>query len=256
MGRGACVPHPISLAVFEWRKTYSNTGPPSEQFYARMSQAEGNYFPALPPKPPWGPLLNGFVQNPGPDCRNLLPAPLDAGTIMAWVTGQATISTPLGPGGEISVSLPSGTVGAGPHTLSTVGGKDVGPFSSTVAIPGPIQVTSQFPPGTTLSCNKPLTVSWTGGDDQSAVDVKVRTFAGGFEMYMEAILSGSAGTYTFTPPGFALNDFLVDCPASAEIDVTQTPAALMTFGADGLMLGARHAWKYEYQFTGLQMSSR
>jgi hypothetical protein len=247
------------LGLVEWRKTYFNNGAPAEQIHLRLNQAEANTFPPIPQPGPGYTVLAAI--NAGPDCANLLPLALDAGTLTVQVPGgQINQATPLPPGGETTNSLPAGTVVAGTHSVTTLGGKEVGPFSSTVTLPPPIQVTSQFPPGSTISCSSPLTINWTGTGDQSLVDIRLRAFSGGFEHYLEAILPGSAGTFTFNPPqtGFPpmTLPFPIGCNVPAEIDVTQMPTAttVATFSANGLTLGGRSTWKYQFQFLGMQLT--
>jgi uncharacterized protein (TIGR03437 family) len=260
-GRGACVPQPISLGAFEWRKIYPNNAPPSEQLYVRLSASEGAAFPPLLQAASGGyALLAAYA--PAPQCANLLPTSLDAGTEIIQVPGgQLDLPTPLPPGGETTFALPVGTVGAGTHNVTAMGGKDVGPFSTTVTMPQPIQITSQFPTGATIPCASPITVSWTGADDNSIVVIKL--IAPNLLIsspYLETVVPGSAGTFTFVPmqtgglPSMTL-PFFPACNIPVEIDVTQMPAAsaTTTFSASGLTLGGRNTWKYEFQFQGLQL---
>jgi len=266
-GRGQCVPTPVSLALVEWRKTSFNDLRPTEDLlYYRLNEAEGNAFPELPEYLDWpqgGYTTVTPVLSSGQMCESLLPAGLDGGTLTALAPGSPPVEvlSPTGAGGETVVPLEPGTIGAGNHSITGQGGPQMGSFQSVVTIPAPVEIATELPPGSILPCDQPLEIRWTRGDDSSWVEVTLRRRGG--DEYPDGAASlnapGSTGLLTiqktngFTPPPPALSGF---CGSEVDVIVTQIPhaATISEFSADGLTLGGRHTWKYEFRFEDLRVS--
>lgn len=81
-------------------------------------------------------------------------AMLDAGGISltgpAAFKAQAQLSAIRG-NLSYQLQLPPGSVQPGTFIISSPGGKDVGPFQTSLQVPGGIQITSSFPKGTTFT---------------------------------------------------------------------------------------------------------
>ena len=72
-------------------------------------------------------------------------------------------------GGILNISgatLPPPFLDGGPFTITGPGGKDVGPFSTTIALAPTITWTN---PPSTINRASPLTLTWTGGDSTQMV---------------------------------------------------------------------------------------
>jgi hypothetical protein len=216
--------------------------------YVRLNQAETNRFPAAR-------AVISVDGSPGRDCENMKPAGLDAGTLVGQppVGPAIRVASPAITGGETTALLPTGTVSAGPYSIRAPGGRDVGAFNSAVRIPDPIQVPNQYPPGTTLFCDSGYGVTWTGGDDSSLVMVTFRTVGSPLRFLNTQLVPASQGFATVVE-----RNFPGPCSGEgnfrAEIIVTQMPREdlIPTFSANGLTLGGRHTWKYEWRFEDLR----
>jgi hypothetical protein len=112
-------------------------------------------------------------------------------------------------GGILNVSgatLPPPFLDGGPFTISNgTGGKDVGPFSTTVAAPPVINWTN---PPSTINRSSPLTLTWNGGDSTEMVLIlggssdQTSKASGGF------MCLAPATARTFTVPVNALADLI------------------------------------------------
>lgn len=165
-GGGPCVPNISSLGLIEWKRTVWNMGGSTDTVQIRLSATEASTFPPL--SDPNKPVPSEFWVGPnGPDCPDLMPKGLDAGTL----TLQGPDFPPLqaGPpptlGGEVVFTLPS-RVGTGRYSVTATGGANVGAFSSELTIPEPIRVTTRLAPGDIIDSAKSFAVRWTGGGRQ------------------------------------------------------------------------------------------
>ena len=110
-----------------------------------------------------------------PSLDPTVAAALDAGPQLT-VTGGAggasgtlTADQPHSPymgllGGILNISgatMPPPFLDGGPFTITGPGGKDVGPFTTTIALAPAITWTN---PPSTINRASPLTLTWTGGD--------------------------------------------------------------------------------------------
>jgi uncharacterized protein (TIGR03437 family) len=112
-------------------------------------------------------------------------------------------------GGILNVSgatLPPPFLDGGPFTISNgPGGKDVGPFTTTVALPPAITWTN---PPSTINRSSPLTLTWNGGDSTEMVLIlggssdQTSKASGGF------VCLAPATARTFTVPANALADLI------------------------------------------------
>jgi hypothetical protein len=196
---------------------------------------------------------------------------LDAGEISlagpAALKAQAQSSAIRG-NLSYQLQLPPGSVQPGAFVISSPGGKDVGPFQTSLQVPAGIQITSSFPQGTiignlgTLQSLKPLTVTWTGGAAGQVVTVKVIQHRAGDGDYVQTVAqvpatNGSASS-NVECLGSILNQVctlgLYGAPdAELAVELGPDPAALPTFTAPGLTLGGLAGWAYEYRFPGLSV---
>ena len=129
---------------------------------------------------------------------------LDAGTVSASgpkLAANAVLAASAGP--VYSLVVPNGTLAGGKYTISGNGGKDVAQFSASVNFPSSFTVTN-FDSLTTIDRTKPLTINWTGGDDQVEILIATSKLLGKDASNANVIhtvaltcqVSASAGTYT------------------------------------------------------------
>jgi hypothetical protein len=152
----------------------------------------------------FGTVMSGGLSSLGPT----VAATLDAGPQLT-VTGGAggasgtLIQTSLDPymgllGGNGIISgamvLPPFLDG-GPFTISGLGGKDVGPFSVTVALAPAITWTN---PPSTINRASPLTLTWTGGDSTQNVMILGMSTDQTSKAYGGFTCIAPAGAHSFT----------------------------------------------------------
>jgi uncharacterized protein (TIGR03437 family) len=251
-GGGRCVdPHPDSVAVLRWTKAFAtgvSPAPATDVLSIEFASAIGQQGPFLPAPDSY---RAHAVVSTDPLCPGFSSQPLDAGamTARAGVLPPVPISRKLVNGlAEYSASVPTGYI-TPPTALNIAasGALYVGPFTTTITIPEPIQLTTNFPPGTILDRNQGVLVRWTGGGDPNSV-VTVRLSDGQF--YKESsFLAETGGGYWEPPAGLTFNS------GPFEIIITQTPnpATVQRFQARGLTLGGWHLWSYVFRFAGLQL---
>jgi uncharacterized protein (TIGR03437 family) len=144
-------------------------------------------------------------------------ASLDAGTPLTVTGGAGGASGTIAQtsatspymgllGGILSGStLPPPFLDGGPFTISGPGGKDVGAFSTTIALAPAITWTS---PPSTINRASPLTLTWTGGDSTQTVMIlggstdQTSKASGGF------LCVAPAGAHSFTVPVNSLADLI------------------------------------------------
>jgi uncharacterized protein (TIGR03437 family) len=109
-------------------------------------------------------------------------------------------------GGILSGStIPPPFLDGGPFTITGPGGKDVGAFSTTIALAPAITWTS---PPSTINRASPLTLNWTGGDSTQTVVIlggstdQTSKASGGF------MCVAPAGAHSFTVPVNSLADLI------------------------------------------------
>jgi uncharacterized protein (TIGR03437 family) len=247
-GGGQCVdPPPDSYGVLRWKKTISSgiTPPPAvETFSAEFPSAIGLAFPVSIMG------ISGLPPAYAASCSWTENKQLDAGALTMQGPGFGPLRVLPHTSGTYSSDLPPGTIRAGSFSVIGGGGAGVGSFTTTVAVPDSINLTTSFPPGPLP--DQSLTVAWTGGDPQSIVRLKVvATTAWGARQVQEFSAAASDGSITIT----ARSGVGLTLPHDSDIKITVTQTALgpqiQTFQAGGLTLGGRHVWVYEFRFGGL-----
>jgi uncharacterized protein (TIGR03437 family) len=251
-GGGRCVdPPPESLALFRWTKTVSSgidPPPPTDTLSVEFASAAGKQAPAFPEPPTL--FSTGVITTPGRSCPGFEDRQLDAGFLLAQGPAVALGLLPDVVNGvpRYTATLRPGAIQPAVYRIMSNGGADVGPFTTTMTIPAPIQLTTDFPPGTVLGWDQSVFVTWQGGDPGSAVTMRYvcadRSIA--FSYFREHSVPASRGIIGLDPGA---------CFGPLEIVVTQTPdpAKLERFQANGLTLGGWHLWSYEFRFGGLQI---
>jgi hypothetical protein len=252
-GGGQCVnPAADSYGILSWTRSVTSgaTQAEADTFSAEFPTAVHLVMPALPT--PSNGIIQGATPIPqGPRCA-WADQQLDAGSLTIQGPGFGPVSVPKDSTGRYVLTLPSGTIQTGTFTVTSSGGA-VGAFTSSITIPAPIQLTTTFAPGSHQP-NTPVTVSWQGGDPQDAIDIAI-----GDQQYSETVAAAADGTFTFPTqciPSGGLGPFcgeILPGVRGSDIVARQTPAAsdVTTFQAQGLTLGARHVWTYEFRFTGV-----
>jgi uncharacterized protein (TIGR03437 family) len=146
---------------------------------------------------------------------------LDAGAQLT-VTGGAggasgTMTQSLGStnpyagllGGILNTSsgttLPPPFLDGGPFTVSGPGGKDVGPFTTNIALTPAITWTN---PPSTINRASPLTLTWTGGDSTEVVVIGGSSTDQTSKAYGGFTCVAPAGAHSFTVPVNTLADLI------------------------------------------------
>jgi uncharacterized protein (TIGR03437 family) len=222
-----------------------------------LPQAYTYYGPSCP-VPGYRSLGAGTVtvQGPGLAATPAPVAPLQGGTELASLPYPANgYMTPF-QSGQVSgltvyqASLPSGTIQQGSFVVSASGGSDVGAFQSTVQIGSPIQIQTALA-DLDLYAGQAYTITWTGGDSNSWVTVKLVVHEGPYDYYLwawEARASDESITITGEEPG---ESYGIGGPLEMVIEVVPDPSVVPALSAPGLSLGGLHFWKYTYRFEGL-----
>ena len=141
----------------------------------------------------------------------------------------------------------------GQYSANGVGGTEVGPFGPVqLTVPPLVTVTTSLAPGTTVSRQQPLTLAWTGGNQDDLVVIHGRSYLippGTPQPVTDPmqyrslafVCSTTAGAGQFTIPDYVLGR-LPDGIFS--INVTHMPSAegVARFEATGLDLGGVFRW--------------
>ena len=196
------------------------------------------------------------VQGPGFPLAKAPATPLQAGTTFRNLPLPANGTQIPFESGQVSgltvyqATLPSGAIQQGSYTVSASGGADVAAFQSTVQIGSPIQIQTALA-GLVLYSGEPYTITWTGGDPNAWVTVKLLTHAASYDYYpwaWECRASDESITITGQEPGASYGS---GGPIEMVIEVVPDPSAVPPLSPSGLSLGGVHLWKYKYRFEGL-----
>lgn len=277
-GRGQCV----DPAITSYGQIYLNQsaiygpGVPATTTFSSMSASFPSGPQLQPPVPPqivmapnWSTsatisarLISSQVPFNTLSCAVPGYGDLSAGAIelQGDVPGAAMTVTPqieTGTGTVYAADLPPGFFGPGTYTLSGTAGSAVGLKNAVMTVGAPIQVTSMLTSGTTISESQPFTVTWTGGDANSLVEVSL--ISGGVAAY--TYTPATAGTVTMTPlcsggqDGLSPKVCSFGIPAStgAQVTVQVLPATPTTVRATGVTGPVTLSWGYSYTFTGLTL---
>jgi uncharacterized protein (TIGR03437 family) len=150
---------------------------------------------------------------------------LDAGTVTLTGPGSSNITNQAFLEGSDVYNLPflsgKGSLTAGTYTLTGSGGASVGPFTATVTLGAPFNVTGGLP--TTVNRNSGLNLSWTGGNSSDVVVISgtAATGSGANETGASFLCFTTAGQGTFTVPASILGQL----PA---VTSTQTGAGTLS----------------------------
>ncbi len=148
-------------------------------------------------------------------------------------------------------TLPAGAIRNGTFNVMASADGGTGPFQTSLAVGSGIQITSQFPTGTDLRSDLPVTLNWTGGDPDTIVTMRLVSHYFPVDFIGTCAVSASNHTLTWSPGIPPRKDTPLAGLGDMDIIVGVEPAAPSTFSAPGLTLGGRQTWRYEYRFTGL-----
>lgn len=135
-------------------------------------------------------------------------AALDAGTVTLTGPGSSNITNQAFLEGSDVYNLPflsgKGSLTAGTYTLTGSGGASVGPFSATVTLGAPFNITGGLP--AEVNRGSGLTLSWTGGNSSDVVVISgtAATGSGANQTGASFLCFTTAGQGTFTVPASIL----------------------------------------------------
>lgn len=193
----------------------------------------GAGLPALAASP--ASLSGQTVLNISPQGEFTQTAQVQSGQVRGLTAYQAT--------------LPAGSIQPGSFTLAASGGRDLGAFQSVVQIGSPIQVTTALAGVIVNGSGPPFTISWTGGDPDAWVTLKLLGHYGSSDHYSQEWVA-QATDHQITIQGAAPIGLAVLGPVEIVLEVVPDPSKVPTFSARGLSLGGRALWKYTYRFEG------
>lgn len=267
-GAGACVdpPQQGSGQISLQRTTFPN----SSQAETDTLTASFSAFPAGTASAPVAPLGPGcyigqttYHQPPSSPCAMPGVQPLNVGavTIQGQGFGAIPAATAASNGSLIyTAPMPPGAIRQGTYAVNVGGGGAVAPFQTAIAAGAPIQITSQFASGATISSLNQLVVSWTGGDDSEIVIMRLVDPGQIWDGQLVCTALGSAHSVQYAlyvyPPGQFGQAVLYYPPGAGPLDiiVDVVPASVLApIAAPGLTNGVSLTWMYEYRFTGLQV---
>jgi uncharacterized protein (TIGR03437 family) len=104
-----------------------------------------------------------------------------------------------------SMTMPPPFLDGGPFTVSGPGGKDVGPFTTNIALTPAIAWTN---PPSTINRASPLTLTWTGGDSTEVVVIGGSSTDQTSKAYGGFTCVAPAGAHSFTVPVNTLADMI------------------------------------------------
>ena len=104
-----------------------------------------------------------------------------------------------------SMTVPPPFLDGGPFTVSGPGGKDVGPFTTNIALTPAITWTN---PPSTINRASPLTLTWTGGDSTEVVVIGGSSTDQTSKAYGGFTCVAPAGAHSFTVPVNTLADLI------------------------------------------------
>jgi uncharacterized protein (TIGR03437 family) len=255
-GGGACIDPPTAgYGQITWDRTVASGTDP-----AGITETVTAAFPASPGKQPPPPTEymgigpSNITEYFGPSCPLPGYKSLDAGTVTIEGPGFGPVeAAPAVVDGQrvYRAALPNGTIRPGSFTVMASGGSEVEPFQSSLRIGSGINITSSFPPGTTVLRGRvpyvnSLTVNWTGGDPDAWVTLKLVTHRLIYDSYAFVHARASIGTASVPVA-------VPDGPAEIILELTPDPAQVPALSAPGVSLGGQHLWKYTYRFGGLTL---
>jgi uncharacterized protein (TIGR03437 family) len=145
--------------------------------------------------------LNGLGSTP----QGILFGIADAGSSVTVKGPKGSQVVQISPGiGQTTIAADGSFFAAGSFTISGSGGADVGPFSAAITFPSfPTLVGPQNK--ATVVRSSGMTVSWTGGDPNGALQIVVTSATDQtFNLAVQAFCNVKAGPGTFTIPPYVL----------------------------------------------------
>ena len=150
---------------------------------------------------------------------------LDAGTVTLTGPAGTNLTNQIIPEDTNSYSYQIGTEGVtstgsilqGTYTLTGAGGKDVGPFNTSISVGPPLTLISPLPTIVTESAG--LTVNWQGGNASDVVYIIGASYTNNGTVdnqitnTTEFICTTTAGQQTFTVPASILTQLPIPPPA-------------------------------------------
>lgn len=263
-GAGACVdpPQQSSGQITLQRTIFANsTQPETDALTATFSAfpASTGSSPVAPPAPAC--YIGDTVYHPPPNSPCGIPGiqPLSVGGLTVQAAGFAPLQavTTINNGSLVyTAAMPSASIQQGNYTVNVMGAGSVGPFQTAITAGPPIQITSQFAAGDSLTASQ-LEINWTGGDDSEIVVMRLvdpgQIFDG--QLVCAALGSAQSVRYALYLPGqFGQNVLYYPQGSDLEIIVDVVPASVAaSLTVPGLTNGVSQTWIYEYRFTGLQV---
>jgi uncharacterized protein (TIGR03437 family) len=160
----------------------------------------------------------GAITLNGPSGSNITNAPLTE-TSNLYTLAIAEQITGL-PSGVTLPGIPNASIVPGTYTLKGAGGKDVGPFTTSLNLGSLLTITGGLP--TTVNRSAGLTLNWTGGGSTDTVEIFGTS--GTSTSTAEFICITTAGVGTFTVPASVLNQLPAAGTSSGLLGVFSSPA--------------------------------
>jgi uncharacterized protein (TIGR03437 family) len=260
-GGGPCVDPPVErIALLTWERSVTSGLEPesvTEELRLEFLEAPGKSLPVREIIPESFNLgMPVWAEMEGPSCPLPVDTRLDAGRITASGPGWGPVTAVPAESNGYRIALPGNAIRAGTFVVRGAGGRDVGPFETTLKIPTAIQP-EPLPPGTRipayLRAGGRAWFRWTGGDETSWVRVgvlsrPVRAERG--DWLHEADRLASRGEVSF----WGAEWFGLAPAPDAEVSFTQEAVTPVKFDAPGLTRGGLHRWVYRWRFTGLKVT--
>lgn len=263
-GGGQCLDPPVeSIALITWERTETAGLQPQslkEELRIEFLSGSGMTLPTRNKYPIELETWTIWEEMEGPSCPLPSGARLNAGEITVRGPDWGPIHIRPDESNTYRVMLPQNAIHEGTFVLIGSGGKDVGPFETTLRIPSPIRPRA-FDPGTRISCCRTLAggtgaptdyFSWTGGGDDSWVRVSVLSRAddlGRADWLHESEVIASRGAMGL----FVLQYWGYPSSQDAEVTFTQDGVTPVKFDAPGLTRGGLHRYFYKWRYTGLSV---
>ncbi|MBL8236666.1 MAG: hypothetical protein JNM66_04560 [Bryobacterales bacterium] len=271
-GGGPCVKATVARSgKLAWKRTIT-TGPENdgvkvdEVFSATFVDGESSWLiPGRPPRLGVWATAGGRSDYAAPRCGSYFNGNNSAGELtIQSATGSPFLVKPQLSGQREYVyrsALSSGSIAPGTLTVSGAGTETVGPFRTSISPPPPIEVLTDFRPGTAIGMGKALTITWRNGRQGDLVLVRLRSGYGlinpsellysGLAQYVPA----ESGTVTLETRQLVPGHFELPLIPSDRFSVvvSHIPGSSVPFRAPGMTFDATHEWEYEFQFLGLRL---
>jgi hypothetical protein len=163
---------------------------------------------------------------------------LAAGAALAKVTGPSYLLAPA-----------NGTItGGGRYAVTGPGGADIGPFTASVTFPSTLTVTN-WSAITSIDRTKPLTINWTGGDDQIYIFVNsIRSLGNQVSRSVTITCQVPAPPGTYTVPTAALAYLL---PTSLEANASSGSGSITVEAVNSVQFTAPRTSGGSVDFAGM-----